>query len=58
MYVLFVLSYSWYGLVALFTGVENMYITPVGYYMSVMYYRISKKNDLELDFIKFKFQLY
>ena len=28
MYVLFVFSYSGYGLVALLTGVDNMYITP------------------------------
>ena len=28
LYVLFVFSYAGYGLVALFTGVVNMYITP------------------------------
>ena len=42
MYVLFVFSYAGYGLVALFTGTLRL----VGYYMSFMYYRISKKSDL------------
>ena len=49
-YVLFVFYYSGYGLVALFTGVEKhvhyAWSAIIYIYMSVMYYRISKKSDL------------